>query len=162
MLLCWEVKKSCFPLLLSVRMAARLQLSWWWIPLLVRIWQFFVVNIILSASPVESLQMQIPVSAAFYDTCSCVPGRPRQVSHRGLANQDGKTRDGRTGRPAQLSVLSLVCLPSPFLPITALPFALSSVMFIAPSLSPACRLGVRWGHRTPPLPHTAASAPFCD
>lgn len=103
-------QKSCFPSSLSDRTAERLQLSGWWIPLRAHIWQVFVVNIILSASPVGSLWMQIPVAAVFYDTCSCFPGRPRQVSRRGLANQDGKTRDGRTGRPAQLSASSLVYL----------------------------------------------------
>lgn len=118
-LLCWEDKKKSFPSSLSDRTADRLQLSWWWIPLWARIWQVFVGNIILSASPVGSLQMQIPDAAVFYDTCSCFPGRPRQVSRRGLANQDGKTRDGRTGRPAQLSALSLVSLHAP--PLLAFP-----------------------------------------
>lgn len=76
-----------------------------------------------------------------------------------------KTRDGRTGRPARLSASSLVYLhlppPSPCLPITALPFVFPSVIFIAPSLSPSLPLNARWGHCTPPLPDTRASASFC-
>lgn len=46
------------------------------------------------------------------------------------------------------------------LPITALPFVLPSVIFIAPSLSPSLSLNVRRGHCTPPLPDTSASAFF--
>lgn len=63
-----------------------------------------------------------------------------------------KTRDGRTGRPAQLSALSpvsLLFLSTSFLLITALPFVLPSVIFIAPSLSMSFSLRVRWGHYTP-------------
>lgn len=160
--LCWQ--KSCFRSSLSKRTAERLRLSWWWIPLLARTWQVFVRNIILSASPEGSLQMQIPVAVVFYDTCSCFPGRRRQVSHRGLANQDGKL-----GMGGQVGLLSCQCCPSstfappssPFPPFTALPFVLPSVIFIAPSLSPSRCLSVGWGHCTPPLPHTGASASFC-
>lgn len=65
-----------------------------------------------SASPVGSLQMQIPVTAVFYDICSCFPAWPWQVSHRGLANQDGKWEMG--GQVA-LSAVSVVPRP-PSLP----------------------------------------------
>lgn len=105
-----QKKKSCFLSSLGKRTSERSQLSWWWIRLLVRTWQVFVVNIILSASPPGSLQMQIPVSAVFYDTCSCFPGRPRQVSRWGLANQDGKR-----GMGGQVGLLSCQrCLSSSF------------------------------------------------
>lgn len=73
-----------------------------------------------------------------------------------------KTRGGRTGRPAQLSAVSLVCLYSPsslFLPITALPFVLPSVIFIALSLYSS--LSFRRGHCTPPLLDIWTSAFFC-
>lgn len=149
-------KKRCFPSLLNDRTVRTLQLSWWWIPLLGRIWQVFVVNIVLSASPVGSLRMQIPVAAVFYDTCPCSPGRPRQEYNRGLANQDRKRGMGRQVACSAVSVVS--CLPSAspslYLPITALSFVLPSFIFIAPP-PPPC-LSVRRGHRTPPLLHTVS------
>lgn len=61
--------------------------------------------------------MQIPVAAVFYDTCSCFPGRPRQVSRRGLANQDGKREMG--GQVGPLSCQH--CPSSPFTPPLPIP-----------------------------------------
>lgn len=96
-------KSSCFPSSLSDQKAEKLHLSWWWIRLQVHNWQVLLWT---SCSPVGSLQMQIPSATVFYDNCSCFPGRPQQVSRRGLANQDRER-----GMGGQVGPLSCHCGP---------------------------------------------------
>lgn len=72
MLSCWEDKGNCLQSLISDRTEERLQLSWWWIQRESRYLTGFVGNIIVSASPGRSLQMQIPFREVFYVSCFSV------------------------------------------------------------------------------------------
>lgn len=136
-----------------------------WIPLRVCMWQVCGGNVILSASPVRSLQMQIPVAAVFYDICSCSPGWPRQASRRGLANQDRKREMG--GQVGPLSCQR--CPPFPFFSSPLLSYwsqlchLCSHQSFSLPHPSPRLSLSVLDEDITPqPLPDTSASASFCQ
>lgn len=105
--------------------------------------------------------MQMPSAQVFYDTCSCLLGRPRQTSHGGLANQDGK--QGLGGQVGSFS-----CRRRPSSPLLLCPHHLAAtigapVLHFNSSIPLPLRLSPSETRTPNPAPaSTEASASSCQ